>query len=80
MKSLGPYNLTIDEKAVLIRNNGSIISQCDYRGLNITLYRVDNEFLEIWYLIKMKKVLKIESLKDKAINPYLKYLNLSHLN
>jgi len=79
MKDLRSNQLTLDEKAVLIKNTGLEVSSCSYANLNITLYRIQDEFIEIWRDFA-SRIIKIESLRDKAVNPYLKYLNLANLN
>lgn len=79
MKDLRSNQLTLDEKAVLIKNTGLEISSCSYANLNITLYRIKDDFIEIWRDLS-RGIVKVESLRDKAVNPYLKYLNLVNLN
>lgn len=69
--------LTTDEKAILIMQRGSLISSSEFLNLSIDLYRVDDDFIEIWYSTSADKVYKIEFLKEKAINPFLKYLKIS---
>jgi hypothetical protein len=80
MNSLGSNQLTMDEKAVLIKSNGLEISCCIYSNISVTLYRIKEDFIEIWQDLKSIKVVKIEDLKDKNINPYLKYLDIASLN
>ena len=69
-------NLTIDELAILIMKKGSLISSGDYHDLNISLYRVESEFVEIWLDTMENKVTRVEVLKNKMINPFLKYLKI----
>lgn len=73
-------NLTTDEKAMLVMQKGSLISSSEYAKLQIDLYRVDEEFVEIWYNTFLESVSKIEILKNKSINPFLKYLKISSVN
>jgi hypothetical protein len=79
MKNMGS-NLTIDEKAVLIQSNGLEISHCIYSDISVTLYRIKEDFIEIWQDVKAIKVLKIVPIKDNSINPFLKYLDIASLN
>lgn len=80
MNYLGSNQLTMDEKAVFIKSNGLEISKCMYSNISVTLYRLKEDFIEIWLDVKSIKVVKIEAVKNKSINPYLKYLDLTNLN
>lgn len=80
MKCFGSNRLTMDEKAVLIMANGREISQCIYSDIRITLYRLKEDFIEVWQDMRSIKVMKVENVKNKSINPYLKYLDFCNLN
>ena len=69
-------NLTIDEIAMLVIQKGSFVSSSEYHNLCISLYRIDNEFVEIWHNTLEDNVNKVEVLKNKMINPFLKYLKI----
>jgi hypothetical protein len=73
-------SLTIDEKARLILSQGIYVSKSEFTKLEISLYRIEDEFVEIWYEPVSGKVLQIDYLKNKAINPYLKHLTAGNLN
>lgn len=73
-------NLTIDEKARLILSRGVYVSKSEFFQLEISLYRIEDEFVEIWYEPITGRVLKIDYLKNKPINPYLKHLTAGNLN
>lgn len=79
MKDIRSNRLTLDEKAMLIKSTGLEISSCSYANISVTLYRIKDEFVEIWRDITLR-IVRIESLKEKTVNPYLKYLNLANLN
>lgn len=73
-------NLTIDEKARLILSKGVYVSKSEFFQLEISLYRIEDEFVEIWYEPISGRVLQIDYLKNKAVNPYLKHLSANNLN
>jgi len=73
-------NLTLNEKAKLIIKEGVFLSKSKYKKLEITLYRVEDFFIEIWYEPFLEKVYKIDNLHSKKINPFLKHLNITSLN
>lgn len=73
-------NLTIDEKAKVVLNRGVYVSKSEFFQLEISLYRVDNEFVELWYEPVTGRIFRIDYLKNKSINPYLKHLTSNNLN
>ena len=73
-------NLTIDEKAKLILNRGVYVSRSEFFQLEISLYRMDDEFVELWYESLSGRIFKIDYIKEKSINPYLKHLSANNLN
>lgn len=80
MKSAEFDSLTIDEKVKVVLNRGVYVSKSEFFQLEISLYRVDNEFVELWYESLTGKVFRIDYLKNKSINPYLKHLASNNLN
>lgn len=73
-------NLTIDEKAKVILSRAVYVSKSEFFQLEISLYRMNDEFVELWYEPIRGRILKIDYLKDKKINPYLKHLGARNLN
>ena len=73
-------SLTIDEKAKVILSKGVYVSKSEFFQLEISLYRMDDVFVELWYEPIAGSILRIEYLKDKKINPYLKHLGSKYLN
>ena len=73
-------NLTTDEKAKVILRRGAYVSKSEFFQLEISLYRMDDEFVELWYEPIVGTILKIGYLKDRKINPYLKHLGSGNLN
>lgn len=73
-------NLTIDEKAKLILNRGVYVSRSEFFQLEISLYRMDDEFVELWYESLSGRIFRIDYIKNKSINPYLKHLGAGNLN
>lgn len=80
MKPIDFDKLSLDEKARLILSKGVYVSKSEYFQLEISLYRIDNDFVELWYEPITGKVMRIDYLKDKEVNPYLKHLCASNLN
>ena len=80
MKQTEFENLTIDEKARLVLNRGVYVSKSEFFQLEVSLYRIDDEFVELWYELMSGRSLKIAYLKEKKINPYLKHLSARNLN
>lgn len=73
-------SLTIDEKAKVILNRGVYVSKSEFFQLEISLYRIDDEFVELWYEPVTGKIFKIDYLNNKPVNPYLKHLTSSNYN
>ncbi|MGK7396503.1 MAG: hypothetical protein ACNS62_18130 [Candidatus Cyclobacteriaceae bacterium M3_2C_046] len=80
MRNLKNNHISLEEKAIKIMEAGALVSSEEFFQLNIKLYRVEDEFLEVWYNTFLKKVTRVENLDQKKINPYLKYLAISNLN
>ena len=80
MKPAEFENLTIDEKTRVILSRGVYISKSEFFQLEISLYRVDDEFVELWFEPIVGRIFKIDYLKNKKINPYLKHLSTNNLN
>jgi hypothetical protein len=72
--------LPISEQAQLILDSGIYVSKSEYKDLEISLYRVEQEFVEIWYDSLLEKVIKIEAVTGNVINPYLKHLAVVYMN
>lgn len=73
-------NLSIDEKAKVILGKGVYVSKTEFFQLEISLYRMEDEFVELWYESITGRIFRIDYLKSKKINPYLKHLGLNNLN
>lgn len=80
MDSLSFNPFTLDERASVIIEDGTYVSTCNFSDLEILLYRYENEFVEIWYSISSKKLLRVDNLSEKLINPFLKHLSGFNLN
>lgn len=73
-------DLPIQEQAQIILKRGIYVSKSDYKNLEITLYRLEKEFVEIWYHPAQERIIKIEPASGKLINPYLKHLAVNFIN
>lgn len=73
-------NLTTNEKARMILSRGVYVSKSEFFQLEISLYRIDDVFVELWYEPINGRIFKIDYLKNKKINPYLKHLGATNLN
>lgn len=72
--------LSESEKARIILSKGVYISKSEFFHLEISLYRVGADFLELWYAPASRQIVKIDQLKNKKVNPYLKHLCSGNLN
>jgi hypothetical protein len=73
-------NLSTDEKARMILSRGVYVSKSEFFQLEISLYRIDDVFVELWYELINGRIFKIDYLKHKKVNPYLKHLGAKNLN
>jgi len=80
MDSLSFNPFTLDERASVIIEDGTYVSTASFNDVEILLYRYDNEFVEIWYSLYSKRLLRVDNLSEKKINPFLKHLSGFNLN
>ena len=73
-------SLETDVQARLIFDNGVFISKILYFQLSISLFRIDDEFVEIWYNTLTGTIRKIEPLQQKKISPFIKHLAMVSVN
>ncbi|MDQ3536151.1 MAG: hypothetical protein M3421_11055 [Bacteroidota bacterium] len=73
-------HLAINEKARIILNNGSFVYKSEFHHLEISLYKVEENYVEIWFDPIKGKITNIDYVNDKPINPYLKHLGFNNLN
>ncbi len=72
--------LALEEQARLIFHEGNFISKITFFQLSISLYRVNHEFVEIWYNTSTGTIRKIEPLREWTISPFVKHLYKMNLN
>ena len=73
-------DLELEDKARFILNEGSFVSRVDFHNLEISLYRLYGQLVEIWFETSTEKVSQIKYLKGSKVNPYLKHLKATSLN
>lgn len=73
-------SLEIEDIARLIVNEGKFVSRIEYTDIEISMYKVYGESVEIWFNASRESIVKIVYMKGEAINPYLKHLKLTTLN
>lgn len=73
-------SLGLEEKARVIVNEGVYISRVEYHKIEISLYRINGEPVEIWFEPELEKVTQINYLKGRKFNPFLKHMNSCNLN
>lgn len=73
-------NLELEEAAKYIVNEGVYISKAEFYQLEISLYRINGEPVEIWFEPVQESITKISYLRGNQFNPYLKHLNTKNLN
>lgn len=72
--------LDLAERAELVLNEGNFISKSTFHQLEISLYRLGEEFVEMWYDIYNKQVVNIDAMNNRAINPFLKHIAALSIN
>jgi hypothetical protein len=73
MKAAKFLSLTNLEKGFHVLLDGIYISQKKFKNYDISLFRMDKNFVEIWYE-KNGDIDRIEYLTGKEIIPYIKHL------
>ncbi len=73
-------SLEIEDIARIIVNEGKFVSRIEYSDIEISMYKVYGESVEIWFNATRESIVKIVYMKGEAINPYLKHLKLTTLN
>lgn len=73
-------NLKLEEEAKFIVNEGVYISRVEFHQLEISLYRINGEPVEIWFEPCIESITKISYLRGNQFNPYLKHLNTNNMN
>lgn len=74
MNSIAFSNLELEEQAKLIFLKGFYVKKILFFQLSISLFRINDEFVEIWYNTQSGTIRKIELLQNKEINPFVKHL------
>lgn len=80
MKVVDFERLTFSQKAKIVLKEGSFVSKASFHNLEISLYKLDDVFVEIWYEPFTETMKKIISLKKDSFMPFLKHLNFTTLN
>jgi len=73
-------SLELEDIARIIVNEGKFVSRIEYSELEISMYKLYGESVEIWFNASKEMVVKIVYMKGEEINPYLKHLKLTTLN
>lgn len=73
-------NLEVEDQARLIFRKGVFINKTLFFQLSISLFRINDEFIEIWYNTLTGTIRKIEPLQHKSISPYIKHLFSMSIN
>ncbi len=80
MENLDNSATELEDKARFIINEGDFVSRSDFRHLEISLYRLYGESIEIWFETKKEQVLKINYMRGHEFDPYLKHLKTIGVN
>ncbi|MDQ3394140.1 MAG: hypothetical protein M3512_08520 [Bacteroidota bacterium] len=73
-------SLELEDIAKIIVNEGKFVSRIEYSEMEISMYRLYGESVEIWFNACKEMVVKIVYMKGLEINPYLKHLKITTLN
>lgn len=74
MRNITFNNLALEEQARQIFLRGHYVNKISFFQLSISLFRINDEFVEIWYNTLTGTIRKIEPLQNRAINPFIKHL------
>jgi hypothetical protein len=77
MKSLNFESLSVEERALLILSDGKFVSKSMFKNVEISLFRIEDHFLEVWYEPAIEKVTKVLPLSKHDFDPYLKHLEIA---
>ncbi len=73
-------SLELEDIARIIVNEGKFVSRIEYSELEISMYKLFGESVEIWFNASREMVVKIVYMKGEKINPFLKHLKITTLN
>jgi len=63
-----------------ILEHGVFVTTSEFYQIEISLYKMDNEFVEVWYDTKREAITQIGYLKDHPVNPFIKHISKVSLN
>jgi hypothetical protein len=72
--------LSLAERAEYVLTEGSFVSKSYFYQLEISLYRINEQFIELWYDTFHNKTFAIEPMEGRSINPFLKHIPSAMLN
>lgn len=72
--------LSISKKAEIVLSEGIYVSQSKFYQLEISLYRIGDQFIEMWYDTFVGQIINIQPMEGRAINPYLKHIEILNMN
>lgn len=70
----------MEEYAQEVIQYGSFKAKVTVKEEEISLYHYNGKHIEIRFNYLLNKIVSIETINDKLINPYVKYLTLLSLN
>ena len=73
-----PFGLTIQARNIL--EHGVFVTTSNFYQVEISLYKMDHQFVEVWYDTKREAITQIGYLDDSSVNPYLKHFATLSLN
>ncbi len=80
MRRIDSNNEHLKDKAKFIVNEGKFVSRVEFQHLEISLYKLYGELIEIWFETSSESVMKVRYMKGNKFNPFLKHLKASTLN
>ena len=56
-----------------ILEDGVFVTKSTFYQVEISLYKMDDRFVEVWYDVKQKGITDIVYLDTRTVNPFLKH-------
>ncbi|HAA15265.1 MAG TPA: hypothetical protein DCE41_27635 [Cytophagales bacterium] len=70
--------LSIEARNIL--EHGVFVTKSEFYQVEVSLYKMDQEFVEVWYDTKREAITQIGYLKGHPINPFIKHISPVSLN
>ena len=80
MDANGYNGLSLNDIGEMIKMEGKLIANQEFLNIEVSLYFIDGDVIEVWLDTISEDVLKLEHIWESKIDPFLKYLEVSTFN